>query len=240
MTKKQREIFTSVKGEEFYIFRKKGDYSFIRFLKTGYTCRAKNSLIKRGIVYDPTHFIDESDSWETIWEEYKNKKGEVFYAFKRKGKKLKIMFPQGGYVSEVFAENAKKGKVSNPYAVTTYGVGIIGIIDKSIPYWDRARQLWRNMIKRCYYDKDERGYLDKAFVDERWHLFENFLHDIPFLDGFDGWLEGGHGGIPFNLDKDFIMPGNSIYSRHLCCFLPESFNKALGKKNKTEPDWAAE
>ena len=68
-------------------------------------------------------------------------------------------------------------------------------------------------------------------------MFEDFLNDIKYLNGFQAWLNAKDGDIKFNLDKDFLKPNNKIYSRNFCCFLPENFNKAMGKKDKTEADW---
>lgn len=232
-------IYKSVNGSEFEVVRLKGNCSYIRFNKTGYVCRAKNNLIKKGLVFDPTVYIESANQWRDYTEEFTTNFGDKFVAYKRNGSKVKIIFPDNKYSTIVNINNARQGKVSNPYAVNTYGVGKLGVFDRKILYWEQARQLWRNMIKRCYCELDERGYYQKAFVDERWHTFENFLVDISKLDGFKGWLDGYTSGLKWNLDKDFIFPGNDTYSRHLCCFLPESFNKSLGKKGKTEKDWTS-
>lgn len=222
----------AITGEKFEILAPRGESYLIRFKKSGYECRARRGLVEEGKVFDPTELLEERDSWEDCYESFINNSGKKFYAFKRKGDKIKIEFPDSGYSAEVFISNAKKGKVKDPYDRTVYGEGYLGIVDKKIPYWKPALQLWQNMMKRCYSKKDERGYFGEAFVDDRWKSFENFLNDIPKLEGFDGWIKGGKGGIKYNLDKDFYKEGNKIYSRHFCRFLPESFNKALGKKGK--------
>lgn len=232
------KILKSVNGQEYEVIRTKGTDSVIRFISTNYECRARNHLAKSGRVYDPTDFIVESESWKDIHLDFTNNDNEYFYAYKKKGNKVKVIFPNTNYIAEVYLANAQAGKVKDPYSITVYGLGCIGIIDKSLPYWKQAKQLWQNMMKRCYSTVDKRGYLNDSVVDDRWKMFENFLHDIKNLDGFQAWLNAKEDGIKFNLDKDFIKPGNKIYSRHFCCFLPENFNEAMGKKGKTESDWA--
>lgn len=232
------KVLKSVNNQEFIVLKAKGADSVIRFVETGYECRAKNHLIKSGRVYDPTSFIREAEAWKDVHIEFTNNDGEMFYAFKKKGNKIRVVFPKTNYVAEVYLANAQAGKVKDPYSISVFAHGYIGNIDKSIPYWKQAKQLWQNMMKRCYCEADKRGYYGKAYVDDRWKMFENFLNDIKNLDGFHAWLNAEDNGIKFNLDKDFIKPDNKIYSRDFCCFLPENFNKALGKKNKTESDWA--
>lgn len=227
-------VRTSIEGDKFKIKASAGDCYSIVFVDSGYECRARKHLVERGEVYDPTPLIEDMNSWEEYEEYFTNNAGQTFRAFAKKGNKVRIEFPNTGYVGEVYLYNARKGKVRDPYEVSLYGVGKIGDIDKEKPYWKQARQLWSNMIKRCYDPNYEEGYFGDSEVHERWHTFENFLADIPKLEGFAGWVKGHTGGLKYNLDKDFYKRGNKVYSKHLCRFLPDSFNKAMGKKEFKE------
>lgn len=231
------EIIESVEGKKFKVVRSKGDSYFIRFEDTGYTCRARKHLVRSGRVYDPTKYLEELDSWKEYRKVFTNNDGEVFESTLKRERKIKVFFPKSGYFTEVYESNAKLGKVKDPYSITVYGKGYLGCFDKGIPYWKQAKQLWNNLMKRCYDDNYETGYFGEAEVDDRWLSFENFLNDIHKLDGFEGWLNWEESGIKFNLDKDLIKSGNRTYSRHLCCFIPESFNKAMGKNKKDFSDW---
>lgn len=222
----------SVDGTEFRILVSKGESYQIEFVNSGYVCRARKHLVRRGQVFDPTSFITERDSWKPHKEVFENNSGIKFESYARRGNKLRVEFPNTGYTAEVFTQNAKNGKVRDPLEKTVYGIGYLGVIDKRKPYWKQASQLWNNMMKRCYSEKDERGYFGEAEVDERWHSLENFIEDISELDGFEGWRDAKETGIPFNLDKDFIKDGNKVYSRFYCCFLPDSYNKSMGKRGK--------
>lgn len=225
-------IMKSKEGKEFEILGSKGSDYRIRFIDSGYECRAKKTLVESGLVVDPSRYIEEKKSWTAFHEEYVNNDGKAFTALSKRGDKVRVLFKESGYFCEVYRSNALKGKVKDVLSPSVYGVGVIGIVDKKIPYWRQAFQLWNNMLKRCYSEKDERGYFGEATVDERWLVFENFLADIPKLKGFNGWVNSKETGIKYNLDKDFIIEGNKVYSRLYCMFLPESFNKALGKLGK--------
>lgn len=232
-------IYKNREGLEFEVVKVRGENDvYIKFLETGYECRARQHLVESGNVRDYTSKRKERSTWKPINETYTVNSGEKVLAFAKKGNKVKVKF-EDGYVVEVYDVNLKAGKVLNPFSISLYGEGYMGLPDTSIPYYKQAKQLWTNMMKRCYSTNDSRGYFGRAYVDERWKSFENFLNDLKFLEGFDDWLKG-HTDPYFrsNLDKDFYIEGNDVYSRFYCCFLPDGFNKSLGKKDKTEKDWA--
>ena len=138
-----------------------------------------------------------------------------------------VQFVETGTTKEVYRENAISGKVRDEYAISVYGKGYSGLYDKKIPYWKKARQLWQNMMKRCYSTKDKKGYYGYATVCDRWHCFANFLDDLPKLKNFDLWLNPTD--EKYNLDKDLIGNG-SVYSPLNCQFITEHENKSAGAK----------
>ncbi|MNQ81515.1 hypothetical protein D3C85_965380 [compost metagenome] len=239
MTVLKGSIYKNQEGESFEVVAIKSENDIkVRFIKTGYECRAREHIVKQGLVRDFTKFEDERDSWEPYEEHFTNNSGESFVSVLKRGRRIKVIF-EPNYLVEVDINNARAGKVKNPYSISVYDQGYIGQPDKSLEYCKQAFQLWQNMMKRCYSEKDSRGYFGKCFVDERWKCFENFLNDIQYLEGFNDWLKGSDNTyFSSNLDKDFYIKGNDLYSRHYCRFLPQGYNKSLGKKNKTEKDWA--
>lgn len=142
-----------------------------------------------------------------------------------------VQFTETGTTMTVYRDNACKGKLKDPYKRSVYGQGYLGFVDKSKSYYKQANQLWRNMMKRCYSQKDTKGYYGKAFVDERWKCFSNFLEDLPKLNNFNLWLKGFKSGVKYNLDKDLLSADNKIYSRDTCQFVTEYENKSEGAKN---------
>ena len=85
---------------------------------------------------------------------------------------------------------------------------------------------WKSLIQRCYSETNwkqtnKHGYLKNAqyefceVVDE-WHRFTNFKSWMEKQD----W-EGKH------LDKDILVPENTIYGPDTCMFIPPHINTML-------------
>ena len=87
--------------------------------------------------------------------------------------------------------------------------------------------LWRNMMQRCYNEKHPsyKYYGNKGvIVNERWHVFNNFIEDIDKINGFniDKFLKG-----EIHLDKDLTILGNKEYSLEKCLFVTKEKNNQL-------------
>lgn len=240
MTVLKDSVHRNRDGEIFKVLKVKSEGDIcVEFVESGYTCRVRNSLILAGNVRDYTYLVEERDSWKPHDEVFKLNSGYEANSISRRGKSVRVVFPGTGHIAVVNIDNARAGKVKDPFVPAFYGVGYTGLPDTSLPHSRQAKQLWQNMMKRCYCENDERGYFGKASVDERWFSFENFLNDLKHLEGFGDWVKGHTDSYrASNLDKDFYVKGNTVYSRDYCRFLPQAYNKSLGKKGKTEKDWA--
>ena len=163
---------------------------------------------------------------------YVSNAGHEFTILSREGKNCIIQFTKTGYVRKANIDNIRAGKVRDHYEISIYGVGYYGEYTKN-SYWKQAKQLWQNMLKRCYCEADTRGYFGKGVVvSPEWHCFANFVRDLPNLENFDKWLLGQNGNsTKYNLDKDFIVEGCKVYSKETCMFATESENKAAGARN---------
>lgn len=79
---------------------------------------------------------------------------------------------------------------------------------------------WFYMIKRCY--SAERQQLSPAYigctVSPEWHLFSNFK----------AWMES-QDWKGKQLDKDLLVPGNTVYSPETCVFLGSEVNKLMSR-----------
>jgi len=159
----------------------------------------------------------------------KNNSGEEFVILDRNGDHCVVQFVKTGYVRAALYHNLNKGKIRDHYIPSVYGKGYDGVYE-NVPYWRQAKQLWRNVLKRCYSTKDPTGYLHRGTtVDAHWLCFANFLDDLPKLDGFEDWLKGG-----MSLDKDSKIPGANVYSFETCSFIDLALNKWLGAKTTKE------
>lgn len=161
-------------------------------------------------------------------EAYKTNSGCKFVILKQEGKQCIIQFLNTGSVRKANIDNVRVGKVRDLYEKTSYGVGYLGEYERN-GYHVQAQQLWRNMIKRCYFKGDPKGYHSKGTtVDPSWHCFATFLKDISKLPNFDRWLNKDG----YQLDKDILVPGSNVYSKETCSFVSEYENKQAGKLNK--------
>lgn len=146
------------------------------------------------------------------------------------GRKVVITFINTGTTKEVYVENLLKGKVRDEYEISIYNVGYLGFRDPNIDYYIKGGQLWRNMLKRCYSEKDTKGYAGVVVVEPRWHCLATFLEDLPKLENFDKWLNYNGKGCKYQLDKDINGDG-TVYSLSTCKFITEFENKSLGAIN---------
>jgi hypothetical protein len=88
----------------------------------------------------------------------------------------------------------------------------------------RAYSIWSNMIARCY-DENRLSVhptYRKCSVCDDWLIFSNFK---SWFD--ENYIEG------FQLDKDLLSGGESIYSPSTCCFLPQELNKAITMRDQS-------
>jgi hypothetical protein len=125
----------------------------------------------------------------------------------------------------------KKGEIKNPYHPSVYGIACIGLMsDGSKPKikekngkHTKSYMMWHDMIKRCYSERLQEKYptYKGCKVCERWLVYANFLEDLPLIEGYESWLNGG-----YEIDKDKKQVGveNKIYSLETCCFITQSEN----------------
>ena len=142
-----------------------------------------------------------------------------------------IKFLNTGTICTVKYAAAKYGRVKDRYLPIYHGVGCIG----NASCYDPAYRLWSNMMSRCY-NTTNKSYINYGAkgikVCDRWLCFENFLNDLPKVDGYSNWVN-----MPgmYKLDKDFKqqnMPEcQKVYSPETCCFLSNQDNIALSDQS---------
>ncbi|NOQ31123.1 MAG: hypothetical protein GQ570_08385 [Helicobacteraceae bacterium] len=139
-----------------------------------------------------------------------------------------IQFIKSKYTRTATTTDIRAGEVKDHYSPSIYKVGCYGIPNKKLTYWKRAKQLWNNILKRCYSEKDDKGYLGRVTVDSRWLVFEYFLEDISKLEGFKLWIDYNK----MELDKD-ILGDSKLYSKHVCKFVTGTENRQEQGARKT-------
>lgn len=108
-----------------------------------------------------------------------------------------------------------------------YGVGYrIAVGNASHP---RAYSIWQGVLKRCYDPNHVRYSVyggAGVTVSKRWLCLDNFVKDMPTLDG---WDQAKYDAGELQLDKDYKQPDAivKIYSRKTCMWVSKSRNNRL-------------
>lgn len=125
--------------------------------------------------------------------------------------------------AHVTSNQLRTGRIKNPYMPRIHGVGYVGVGEHpaSIDGKDSAAYTtWSKMLERCYCRKKQASnpsYIGFS-VEPEWHNFQNFAE----------WYESQpFKGDGYQLDKDILVKGNRVYSRHACRFVPAIINKIL-------------
>jgi len=137
-----------------------------------------------------------------------------------------IRFENGHIVKSAMKE-VLNGGIKNPFCPSVCNIGYFGVggyksknnDKKTIEY-----QTWRDVIKRCYNEKQLIRYptYKNVTMCEDWLNFQNFARwfteNFPIIEG-----------VKFRIDKDLLQQDikNKIYSPSTCIFLPESINSFL-------------
>ena len=147
-----------------------------------------------------------------------------------KRKLYTVKFDKSGYIGYFTKKNILSGSIRDPYFPHIYGIGYLGNISVKATYTSGEREFekWKAMISRCYNINDSRyhNYGAKGItVCERWHSFENFFNDLPYLPGFNDYIKNPS---LYQLDKDTLQvdvcDNNKIYSPDTCIFLSIRLN----------------
>ncbi|ATN94371.1 hypothetical protein BSP21_023 [Bacillus phage BSP21] len=171
---------------------------------------------------------------ELIGRTFCNNNGQEYQVLYVSGKKsnstklFRIRFIATGYERDVEKVEIKRGKIKDRYERSVFGIGYLG--DVKMVDHKREYTVWSGMLERCYDSSCER-YKDYGgagvTVCDRWHSFENFLEDLPNIEGYDEEL---FKQSKIFIDKDIKQknsPKNKkVYSPDTCCFVSRQVNNA--------------
>lgn len=123
------------------------------------------------------------------------------------------------------------GHILNPYGPNVCGIGITGTKYPTTIGKDHTReyQIWSNMIKRCYDEKNRNKnptYKDVE-CDPRWFYYETFYEWIHSQSNY----EVIKNDPTFAIDKDILEKGNKLYTPEKCCLVPQRVNNLLIKSD---------
>jgi hypothetical protein len=122
----------------------------------------------------------------------------------------------------VLYRNFILGQVKNPYDITVYTAGYLGVGEHKVSIHQVITDVyksWSSMLRRCYSENSahmNRTYFNKVKVCDEWHNFQNF----------GDWYEENKYECKgrLHVDKDILFPGNKIYSPNTCILVPQNIN----------------
>ena len=160
-------------------------------------------------------------SGEILGKKFKNNLNQDFIVTDvfRENKQTRILCKFGdGTEVDVRQTEFQKGSVENPCAPALYGIGFMGQGKYGSQTHPRIHQTYLDMFKRCYSEK--RQERQKTYigceVSTVWHNFQLFAE----------WYETNY-KQGYQLDKDYLSPGNRVYSPETCVFIPKDLNTFL-------------
>lgn len=133
---------------------------------------------------------------------------------------------EDGYTRKCSSNSLRIGSVKNPNFPTIFGVGYLGegkFSDAKGFSESYTYKLWRHVLGRVFRKEYEAHYSD-CDIDELWLCYNNFAEWCHNQKGFSSFDDKGE---RFQLDKDFKLKGNRLYSPETCIFLPREINQSI-------------
>lgn len=126
---------------------------------------------------------------------------------------------EDGFTKTVYKCDLNEGRVLNPMKPTINGVGYKGVGE--FKYQGKEYSTWRGILSRCYPTKElkKNTRYKGCIMCEEWHNFQNFAK--WYSSQPNAYKKG------YQVDKDFRVLGNKIYSPETCCLVPERINVLL-------------
>ncbi len=155
---------------------------------------------------------------------YSEQYGEYVVVEYRSYSSLDIMFKRTGTIQEICWKRFLSSGVMDREQPHIYSVGFIDLDYKNLENGRFIHNMWKNMLKRCYSEKELliRPAYKGVTVCEDWLRFSIFYKDVTNKKGFEYALSD-----KWQLDKDILSNKNVMYSNSTTCFVPQEINKSL-------------
>lgn len=153
---------------------------------------------------------------------------EVIKKEPAKSPKITVRFVNTGYTTIIKPFDCSTGSVMDKLVPKRFGVGFIG--DGEYNYYDEGGQAslcgvkWKSMLERCYCPKYQKKHLSYVgcSVETNWHNFQTFAEWFYRTYPKDGCY--------YELDKDYKIKGNKVYSEVTCMWLSKTKNISISKE----------
>ena len=196
----------------------------IEFVKTGYKTKTSMANVVRGLVADKSLPLQRSRKRESkmVGKVLSSNSCGDYTILEYKSKdNILIEFIKTGYKTIITSSRIADGSIKDKLLPRIYNVGIVG---NKYPTNTKHYTAWYGMLQRCY-DKSLHTKINKTY--KNCTVSENFLRYEYFYE----WCEKqvGFTDSHFELDKDLLIKGNSVYSENTCVFVPREINIAMIK-----------
>ena len=189
-------------------------------------------MFVRGVIGELLWFIsgstdvnDLNDMGIKFWDSWKGDDGTIGSGY---GKQMRNIEHIAAVIPKLYSPEENTIPVDER---TVFGVGTLGNYDKTLPLCNELQSVWRDMMRRCYYDKSQsyKHYGAKGVhVSSRWMTFANFLEDMPKVVGWNLKLEHAE---DYTLDKDVLYASNR-YSVETCMWCTHEVQSANTSTNR--------
>lgn len=153
-----------------------------------------------------------------VGQTYINRQGsEITVLEYESSKRILVEIGLKKYQQYVHAGNLIKLNIHDKYAPSLAGVGIIG--DYPVDIKSKLYTSWNGMLQRVYNSQTptaKRNY-DHCEVLPIWH----------HIEGYADWFKTQKVEDKWQLDKDLLVKGNTVYGPDTCLFLPREINTFL-------------
>lgn len=147
-------------------------------------------------------------------------------------KKVKVKFlDEHGYEVFVQVSNLRRGRVKNPYHLSVFGVGYLGVGEHKTKIEGnntKGYSTWKSMLRRCYVNEhqEKKPTYRGCYVHKDWHNFQEFAK----------WFNNQYKEDDWQLDKDILKKGNKCYSEDFCRMVPREVNMLLTDSGASRGD----
>lgn len=161
------------------------------------------------------------------------KYGDIYIVVEKRGASSLIEF-KDEHKHRLLVSNCtlKRNGMKNPFTPSVCGAGYMGVGDyvakidhKHTPQY----AVWNSMLKRCYSEVTHEyrpTYVGMSVVEE-WHNFQVFAT----------WFDEQYKESDWQLDKDILKKGNSVYCPEYCRFVPRDINVALTLRKRDRGEY---
>lgn len=148
-----------------------------------------------------------------------NNEGDRFRIHHQDRKFAYVVFEGYSQIIKRRKQEVISGSIKNPFKPVVYGIGYYGFhniseVKQRDHRYKRIYYIWKDMIRRCYHDKNS-VYYNRVTICDKWKSFKNFYY----------WCLSDESNYndSFYIDKDLLGDGKE-YSPEKCLFVPKYIN----------------